>query len=80
MNWSRGWRQEDEPPAIREPTGGINFTTADRPQLNVTLTDIVRNPDLDPPLGYKQAQMISVCESWALYKIEKGRGGLVYAN
>ena len=80
MDWSRGWRIEDEPPAIREPTGGINFTTADRPQLNVTLTDIVRNPDLDPPLGYKQAQMMSVCESWALYKIEKGRGGLVYAN
>jgi hypothetical protein len=80
MDWSRGWRVEDEPPAIREPTGGINFTTADRPQLNVTLTDIVPNPDLDPPIGYKQAQMISVCESWALYKIEKGRGRLEYAN
>lgn len=76
MDWSRGWRIGDEPPAQREPTGGINFTTADRPQLNVTLTDIAT----DPTLGYKQAQMISTCESWALYVIRNQRGGLVYAN
>jgi hypothetical protein len=76
MNWSRGWRIEDETPAQREPTGGINFTTADRPQLNVTLTDILP----DPVLGYKQAEMFSICESWALYRIRNGRGQLEYAN
>jgi hypothetical protein len=76
MNWSRGWRIEDFPPAQREPTGGINFTTADRPQLNVTLADILP----DPVLGYKQAEMITLCESWALYRIKNGRGELTYAN
>ena len=76
MNWSRGWRIEDKTPGIREPTGGINFTTADRPMLTVWLNDIFS----DPTLGYKQAQMISCCESWALYRIRNGRGGLEYAN
>jgi hypothetical protein len=76
MNWARGWRIDDEPPAAREPSGGINFTTADRPMLTVGLNDIVR----DPTLGYKQAQMVSCCESWALYRIRNGRGGLEYAN
>jgi hypothetical protein len=76
MDWSRGWRIEDQTPAIREPTGGINFTTADRPMLTISLNDI----DVNPVLGYKQAQMISCCESWALYRIRNGRGGLEYAN
>jgi len=76
LNWSRGWRIEDTPAAIREPTGGVNFTTADRPMLKLELSDI----ESDPALGHKQAQMISVCESWALYRIRGGRGGLEYAN
>jgi hypothetical protein len=76
MNWSRGWRIEDEPPAIREPTGGINFTTADRPMLTIGLNDVAINPIL----GYKQTQLICSCETWALYRIRNGRGGLEYAN
>ena len=73
MNWSRGWRIEG---GHREPTGGINFTTADRPMLSITLNDVA----IDPVLGYKQVHMISCCESWAIYKIRNGRGGLEYAN
>jgi hypothetical protein len=76
MNWSRGWRHEDETPGIREPTGGINFSTADRPTLNVTLTDIAVNLQL----GYKQGYFTTSCESWAMYVIDKGRGRLEYAN
>jgi hypothetical protein len=76
MDWSRGWRIDDFPPSVREPTGGINFTTADRPQLNVVLTAAEQNPEL----GYIQVQMFTCCESWALYRIRKGRGGLEYAN
>jgi len=76
MNWALGWRVEDTPPAVREPTGGINFTTADRPMLSIDLRDI----DINPVLGYKQADMRSVCVSWALYRIRNGRGGLEYAN
>jgi len=73
MNWSRGWRIEE---TVREPTGGINFTTADKPMLTIGLVDVETNPQL----GYKQTQMISLCESWALYRIRNGRGGLEYAN
>jgi hypothetical protein len=76
MDWSRGWSVEDEPPASREPTGGINFTTADRPMFTVGLNDV----EVNPVLGYKQVQMISCCETWAMYRIRKGRGGLEYAN
>lgn len=73
MNWTRGWRIEG---GVREPSGGINFTTADRPMLSITLNNVVA----DPVLGYKQVHMISCCESWAIYKIRNGRGGLEYAN
>jgi hypothetical protein len=76
MNWTRGWRIEDVPPAIREPTGGINFTTADRPMLSIGLADI----PVDPVLGIKQSELVSVCETWALYTIRNGSGGLAYAN
>jgi len=76
LNWSRGWRIDDVPPAIREPTGGINFTTADRPMLSIGLTDI----PVDPVLGIKQSVLISACESWALYVIRNGSGGLAYSN
>jgi hypothetical protein len=76
MDWSRGWRIEDVPPAIREPTGGINFTTADRPTF---LLDLLNVP-VNTSLGYKQTEMTSLCESWALYRIRNGKGGLEYAN
>jgi hypothetical protein len=76
MNWTRGWRISDGSTAIREPTGGLNFTTADRPMLTVVLNDVA----VDPALGYKQVFMSSCCESWALYKIRNRRGGLEYAN
>jgi len=73
MNWSRGWRIED---LIRLPTGGINFTTADRPMLSIGLNDVA----ISSTLGYKQVLMNSSCESWAIYKIRNRRGGLEYAN
>lgn len=76
MNWSRGWRLDDVPSAVREPTGGINFTTADRPTFLVSLVDVATNP----ALGVKQVEMHSVCETWALYRIENGHGSLQYAN
>ena len=76
MDWSRGWRIEDVPPAIREPTGGINFTTADRPTFLIDLLNVPVNTTF----GYKQTEMTSLCESWALYRIRNGKGGLEYAN
>lgn len=76
MNWSRGWRIEDICPAVRQPTGGINFTMADRPILSFTLLDI----DVNPVLQYKQGYFTCCCESWALYTIKKGRGRQEFGN
>lgn len=76
MDWSRGWTIDGEPPNLREPTGGINFTTADRPFLTVGQNDILVNPEL----GQKQAELIVVCESWALQRIRDRRGRLEQAN
>ena len=73
LNWTRGWRIED---SVRVPTGGINFTTADRPMLSIGLNDV----GISPSLGYKQVFINSSCESWAIYKIRNRRGGLEYAN
>ena len=76
MDWGLGWRIEDTPPAARQPTGGLNFSTADRPMLTVYLNNV----DVNTQLGYKEIEMISVCESWGLYRIEKERGQLMYYN
>ena len=75
INWSRGWRISDKSTASREPSGGLNFSTADRPMLTLVLNDVA----VDSGLGHKQVFMSSCCESWALYKITKRRGGLEYA-
>jgi hypothetical protein len=75
INWSRGWRISDKSTASREPSGGLNFSTATRPMLTLVLTDVV----VDSGLGHKQVFMSSCCESWALYKIRNRRGGLEYA-
>jgi hypothetical protein len=76
IDWSRGWRIEEIAPANREPSSGVNFTTADRPMLNLNLKNVAPNPTL----GYRQTAFTSLCESWALYRIRNGSGGLEYAN
>ena len=76
LDFSRGWRIEDVPSAVREPTGGINFSTADRPTLYVDL----RNVEFNVRCGVRQVQMFSLAESWALFKVKDGKGKLEYAN
>jgi hypothetical protein len=76
MNWSKGWRKGDGFPAERQPDGGINFTTAIRPQLNITLANIT----YDPVLKQRISEMRSVVEGWAVYQIKGGRGRFKYAN
>jgi len=76
MNWGKGWRQGDSFPAERQPDGGINFTNAGRPQLNISLLNI----DVDPVLKERISELRSVVESWAVYQIKGGRGRFKYAN
>ena len=60
----------------REPTGGINFTTADRPTLYITTV----NTPIDPTIGGVKVQYLCIAESWALYVIHKRRGLVAFAN
>jgi len=76
MNWSYGWRQEDEIPAGKQPVGGLNFTTAIRPQLNINLRDI--KPD--PILKQRSCEMRSIAEAWAVYEIKDKKGRFKFAN
>ena len=76
MNWSYGWRQEDEISASKQPVGGLNFTTAMRPQLYINLTNI--NPD--PILKQRSCEMRSTAEAWAVYEIKDKRGRFKFAD
>jgi hypothetical protein len=76
MNWSYGWRQEDEISASKQPVGGLNFTTAIRPQLYINLRDI----RIDTILKERSCEMRSIAEAWAVYEIKDKRGRFKFAN
>jgi hypothetical protein len=75
MNWGYGWRQEDSLPAKRQPAGGLNFTTADRPIMNVSLLNIPKDA-----ANQQNCEMRTILETWAVYEIVNGHGRFKYAN
>jgi hypothetical protein len=76
MNWSIGYRLEDPIPNNKQPTGGINFTEADRPNLYVDLVDVPP----DPLAGGRNVELRSIMESWAVFEIDGGKGRFKFAN
>lgn len=76
MNWDLGDLRGRQAPYTRQPEGSVNFSTADRPTLYVDLANISN----DLISGQQQAQMKAVVDTWAFYEVQKGRGGLRYAN
>jgi hypothetical protein len=58
------------------PQGSINFTTAMKPNILITL----QNPDTGQPFDTKVVEMTAVVESWTLFRIEKGRGYTKFTN
>lgn len=58
------------------PNGGINFTSLDKPFLQFTLYDTLVNPII----GQRETRMDNVCESWAVFHIENGRGSMLFEN
>jgi hypothetical protein len=54
----------------------VNFTTADRPTLYTELVDV----PADAILGKPASELTAVVDTWAMYAIEEGRGGLKYGN
>lgn len=56
----------------RQPDGTINFSTADKPTLFMQLTDIVN--------GTKRSELRVIVETWAVFSVSDGRGGLKFGN
>jgi hypothetical protein len=76
MNWDLGDVRGRQPPYARQPEGSVNFSTADRPNLYIELANITN----DLVSGEKQAQLKAIVDTWGFYEVQKGRGGLRYAN
>ncbi len=58
------------------PNGGINFTSLDKPFLQFTLLNTATNTIL----GQREVRMDILCESWAVFHVEKQRGALLFEN
>ena len=71
MNWSYGMSHSMRGPIEMQPTGTLNFTSADRPTLYVALT----------AANTSNTIMNLLVDGYATYEIKKGgRGGLLYAS
>jgi hypothetical protein len=73
MSWNLG---DIRGPHEYQPEGSVNFTTADRPTIYMSLA---ATPN-DTRLGGPSTEMVVVIDTWALYIVEKDRGYLKYGN
>lgn len=76
MSWDLGDIRGRRAPWDRQPEGTINFTTADRPTLYISLNSAPN----DTILGAPSTEMTAVVDTWGLYSIEQDRGVLKYGN
>lgn len=74
MNWDLG-NGVGAPPIGQTPMGSVNFTTAARPTLLVSL----RKPNADQIWNTKTMDFLTVVESWAQFAVDGGRGYLKYS-
>jgi hypothetical protein len=74
MNWTLGAVAPLRFPqsSLETPTGTINFTTADRPNLYIDLA----NPQSTTPA----TQLYVIVEGWAVFQTDKGRAELYNQN
>ena len=71
MNWSLGDIVGRIAPFARQLEGSINFTTADRPTLLITLVALPGSPN---------TYLDVYIETWAALEFEKGRSALLFGN
>lgn len=76
MNWGLGAVAGRPVPSEPVPEGSVNFSTAEKPVVQIQL----RAPNADQPFDTKRVDMTAVLESWSLYTVEGGRGALKYGN
>ena len=73
INFGYGEKKGVRAPSYnRQPDGTINFSTADKPTLFMQLTDIVN--------GTKRSELRVIVETWAVFSVSDGRGGLKFGN
>jgi hypothetical protein len=63
-------------PTTKEPTGTVNFSTADRPNIYVEIQDTLP----DPATAQRTTQLLTVVESWDTYVIAEGRAYVKFFN
>jgi hypothetical protein len=71
MNWSLGDLVGRNAPFARQLEGSINFTTADRPTLLITLAALPGTPN---------TFLDVYVETWAALEFEEGRSALLFGN
>lgn len=76
MRWDYGDMFERERPGPRQPEGGINFSTADRPTLHIQL----RNVPIMARLQQRFTELRVFMEAWNVYEIQQGRGRQLFAS
>jgi hypothetical protein len=76
MRWNYGDMFEREKPGPRQPDGGINFSTADRPTLHIQL----RNVPIMARLQQRFTELRVFMEAWNVYEIQQGRGRQLFAS
>jgi len=76
MSWDLGDLRGRRAPWDRQPEGTINFTTADRPTLYISLSAAPN----DTILGSPSTELTAIVDTWGLYSIENDRGVLKYGN
>ena len=76
MRWNYGELFERDRPGPRQPDGGINFSTADRPTLHIQL----RNVPIMARLQQRFTELRAFMEAWNVYEIKEGRGRQLFAS
>jgi hypothetical protein len=70
FNWTVG------APTTEAPSGTVNFSTADRPNLYIEL----QNTRPDPQTNQRTTEILAVVESWDTYVFDKGRAYVKFFN
>jgi hypothetical protein len=78
MNWTLGHIAPQRFPDVEgQPTGAVNFTTADRPTFYIDLSQ----PPADPLTGAPNTELRVIVEGWARFDTDgKGRAELFSGN
>lgn len=76
MRWNLGDLFDADKPRPRQPEGAVNFSTADRPTLHIS----IRNIPPQPTLGQRNSEFRVFVESWNVFEIQEGRGRPLFAS